>query len=444
MKPDGDYMNNILKSDHFYYSTSLLLISIFLILSGILLIVGNSTFYFNIMNIFISVILLLSIFQFLKYLFYNKNKHISFINSFIYLILGIIISSFRSIPLSFFPFVFALYMIFNGIIRMITYILLLKTKSDSRVFSLITSIIYFIIGIPLLFGPLKNISRMLIIVGVYILLLGFNFLISFVSNIIPLNIKNKLRRKVRITLPSFLAAVIPYQVLKEINNYLNENNNVSLIIKNKKENEIPNLEIFVHIAPTSYNRFGHVDICINNKVISYGAYDFSTSKFFNMIGDGMIFEVDRDRYIKYCTRYSNKTLFCFGLKLTDKQLDRVNRRIASIMNNVDDYKTLYEIDKLNHNIKQEYKNYPSKLVKRTKAKFYKIKSGTFKTFFILGVNCCRLANYIVGKDDIDILKMYGIITPGTYYEYLNQEFYKKNSIVISRTIYNNADIQKKK
>jgi len=32
--------------------------------------------------------------------------------------------------------------------------------------------------------------------------------------------------------------------------------------------------------------------------------------------------------------------------------------------------------------------------------------------------------------------MNGLITPGAYYEYLNREFRKKNSMVVSRTIYN--------
>ena len=32
--------------------------------------------------------------------------------------------------------------------------------------------------------------------------------------------------------------------------------------------------------------------------------------------------------------------------------------------------------------------------------------------------------------------MNGLITPGTYYEYLNKEFSKKNSIVVNRNIYN--------
>ena len=428
-------MKNVLKSDHFYYSTTLLITSMFLIISGIIIIIGNKVFYFNLMNILISIILLLSIIQFIKYLFYNKNKDINFLTSFLYLTLGIIIYSFKGIPLSFLPIIFAIYMIINGIIKLISYILLLKTKSNGKLLNIFLSIIYLLIGIPLLFSPLKNISTMLIILGIYSILLGINFLLNFININIPLNIKSKLRSRFRITLPSFLAAIIPYQVLKEINSYILNNNQKKLDYK--KNTKDYNLEIFIHVAPTSYNKFGHVDICINNKIISYGAYDTSTSRFFNMIGDGMIFTVDRNRYINYCTKYSNKTLFCFRLKLNDKQLKKVNERINSIMNNVIKYKTPYELNNVNKKIK--YRDYPSNLVRKAKASFFKVNSGTFKTFFILGVNCCRLANYIIGNNGNDILKISGIITPGTYYEYLNQELYIKNSIVVSKIIYNNKN-----
>ena len=54
-----------------------------------------------------------------------------------------------------------------------------------------------------------------------------------------------------------------------------------------------------------------------------------------------------------------------------------------------------------------------------------------------------LADYIIGKSGIDLLKMNGVITPGAYYEYLNREFQKKNSMVISRKIYNSKNVDKK-
>ena len=54
----------------------------------------------------------------------------------------------------------------------------------------------------------------------------------------------------------------------------------------------------------------------------------------------------------------------------------------------------------------------------------------------MGTNCCFLADDIIGKSGMDILSINGIITPGTYYDYLNRELKLKSSNVISKEIYN--------
>ena len=90
---------------------------------------------------------------------------------------------------------------------------------------------------------------------------------------------------------------------------------------------------------------------------------------------------------------------------------------------------------------RKYKDYASNLYKSTNVKFYKFNSGKFKKYFALGNNCSKLADYIIGKSGIDLLKMYGVITPGTYYEYLNREYKKKDSMVISREIYNAKNVK---
>jgi hypothetical protein len=41
----------------------------------------------------------------------------------------------------------------------------------------------------------------------------------------------------------------------------------------------------------------------------------------------------------------------------------------------------------------------------------------------------------VGQAGIDIVKIQGLISPGAYFEFFNREFLRKNSLVISRTIY---------
>lgn len=443
-------MKSILKSDKFFKATSLLVASISLIVLGILLLVGRNQLYFNVIDIFISTLLVLGVLQFVRYFFLKlkpQEKRVTFARSFAYLLFCLILSSIREIPKSIMSLIFSIYMLLNGAIKLMTYFILLSSKANGRLGQLLLSILYFMIGIPLLISPIKNVDTMLVILGSYTILLGGTYLLDFVTELIPKRVKTKIRRRFRITLPVLLEAILPYQVLREINYYWDkEAFDVPMVCQEKKADSIPDLEVFIHVAPSGYNRFGHVDVCMDGVVISYGAYDFTTSKLFNMIGEGMIFQVDREKYINYCTHHSNKTLFCFGLKLTDRQKTNVKKQIDSIMSCVYSYETNYERDIRNKRRikKREYDDYPSKLAALAGAKFYKVQSGPFKTFFVLGVNCCKLADNIIGKSGSDLLKMTGIITPGTYYEYLNQEFYKKNSMVISKIIYNNKALKKKK
>ena len=204
------------------------------------------------------------------------------------------------------------------------------------------------------------------------------------------------------------------------------------------------MEVFVHTSANGFNRMGHVDLYYNGKVISYGNYDKSSERFFTMIGDGVVFTTNRDKYIPFCIEHSKKTIFAFGLKLTDKQKQNIDDAINKIFDNLHEWESPYQEALTKSKTKRikenKYQDYASKLYQATTAKFYKFKSGKYKKYFVLGINCCSLADNIIGKSGIDLLKMYGIITPGAYYEYLNREFQKKNSMVVSRKIYNNKNI----
>ena len=78
------------------------------------------------------------------------------------------------------------------------------------------------------------------------------------------------------------------------------------------------------------------------------------------------------------------------------------------------------------------------------AEFYKFYKSTYKTYFLLSTNCVKLVDEVVGATGSDLLKINGVITPGAYYEYLEQEFKKEKSNVITKQIYTNQNIEKKK
>ena len=137
-------------------------------------------------------------------------------------------------------------------------------------------------------------------------------------------------------------------------------------------------------------------------------------------------------------------MFCFGIKLDDKQKEKVKQELKRIFSSLEEWKPKYvraieEGEKIKF---QDYDDYASMLYKNTNATFYKFKSGRLKTFFILGNNCGALVDKILRSSGANVLKMHGMITPGTYYDFLEREYLKKGSPVVSKKIYNQKTVKK--
>ena len=65
--------------------------------------------------------------------------------------------------------------------------------------------------------------------------------------------------------------------------------------RKEKNDQTVDLEIFVHTSETSFFlAMGHVDICYQGTVISYGSYDPRSERLFGMVGDGVLFKANRE------------------------------------------------------------------------------------------------------------------------------------------------------
>lgn len=401
------------------------------IVLGIILVVFKKTFYFSVIDIIVFFFLILGIKNFVSYFFKGEcEKDKNFLLSFSHLIFALIFSSISKIPYSLFPILVGFYFLFNAILQFIDLSIYLRNTSNILIRKVICFSFYLIGGILLIFFPLKQIDLFLRLVGYYLILIGLRLTFDALFQRIPLRYKNRIKRRIRISLPVIFECLIPYVLLNEINDSLKIDDR-RLIYEEKKNDDNPDLEIIVHCSMNGFNKMGHVDLCFNNEIISYGNYDEDSRRVFELFGDGVIFITKKDKYVPFCIEYSKKTLFVFGIRLTEKQKKRVEKQIEKLKSNLVRWYSPLERDSSSNS-----KDYASSLYKKTKAKFYKFGKGGFKTYFTLGNNCCLLADTIVGKGGIDLLKINGLITPGTYCEYLNREFMKKNSIVISRNIYN--------
>ena len=339
------------------------------------------------------------------------------------------------VPIYILALVIGIYQIFHASINLVTYVLYRKNKIRPRFRFLLDGLVLVFLGGTSLLSSTGNSVFQLFVLGAYFCLYG-------VSNIRDGFLfekeigKNHLKRRVRMSLPIALAALIPASTLAKINKFMQENadEEEEIYLGMVKFGKTADLEIFVHTAETSlFSAIGHVDLCYQGRVISYGNYDPSSETLFGMVGDGVLYFCDRDKYIDLCKRESQKTLFGYGIDLTPEMEEAVQEKLAELKQLTIPWEP--SADKIMTGDGKEDYTYAYKIRHETDGELYKFIKSKFKSYFVLSTNCVLLADTIVGQAGTDILSPKGFIAPGTYQAYLNREFEKPNSIVVSKHVY---------
>lgn len=404
-----------------------LITGIGIIILGIIVVVGSINMYTKAIKLLVYIFIIFGLSKLLNFLLNKKivrNKE-TLLSVILNLVLGLIMIIFPKIPLSILPLIFSLYLLFNSIVKFIEYMILKENELNLRFKYLFFSILFLLISLVFLFYPLEKLNLFIMIIGIYCLLLGLNKIYEFIVDLLTEKFKLKVKQKIKLTLPVFFEAFVPKKALIKINKFLDS------MIEDTIKNEKSDLQIFIHLSNNGFNQFGHMDICFENKVYSYGNYDYKSRKLFTTTGDGVLFVANnKKKYIEFCIKNNKKTIVEFGIKLTEKQKNKIKKELELVMKET--YK--WEVDRDNKKL------YAYKLYDATKCKFYKFNKGEYKTYFVMGVNCTYFADELIMKSLYNTLKMVGIITPGTYYQYLDENYKKKNSVVISKTIHNKETI----
>lgn len=339
------------------------------------------------------------------------------------LIIGIFFYNNKAKFLSLFPIIFGIYMLINGTIKFMTYVIFKNRENQNFYMVLLGSLIDFIFSFIMISKPSKKIDTLTFILGIYLILFGITYFKDFLKEMFPH--KKRKGRRIRITLPIIFSVMIPYNVLLKINKLLSEWE-TPVKVANKKISGNIDLEILIHVKDSAIGKFGHADLCYQGKVYSYGCYDEESKKLLETIGDGNLFEINnKEKYIKFCTTHADKTIFCFGITLTEEEKKEIEKELKKIKSYT--YPWNPKVSKKN--------DYAILLQKETKAKFYKFKESNYKTYFLLSTNCVKLVDEIVGTTGSDLLKINGVITPGAYYDFLEKEFKKEKSNVVAKQIY---------
>lgn len=400
------------------------ILGLLLLILSFMALIEQSVFVIRVFDIFAAVMIIHGIHEGKCYLYENHQmSHI--IKCIILLLTGFFILGYPVIPLKFMILFFSLYLTLNGIIKFLTYMNYRKDKVKGRNYVLLGAVFLCLNGLSFFVGNYIAVDIIIIIIGIYGLLLGLTYIIDGIFAVIPAKKKDGLKRKIRIPLPMAIAAFIPVSMSYIINKKLETHHQ-----EMKWNNQDIDLEVFVHVSKHGFGIVGHCDLFFEGEVLSYGNYDQESTRLFEAVGDGVLFSVrDKKKYLEFCIKEDQKTIFGYGLKLTELQKTQVKKKINELKVNAVRWfpRSFYNND---------YRDdYASRLYLETKADFYKFKNGKFKTYFVLGTNCVLLADKIIGSAGTDIIDLNGIIAPGTYQEYLEKEYQRQNGFVVRKNIY---------
>ena len=406
-----------------------LLSGIAIITLGIIILIGSIKMYNWVMYLLTYVFLLYGVARLIGFIFNKKvsrNKE-TILSIGLNITLGVLMIFFNKIPLSILPISFSIYMLFNALSRFINYNIGLSLQLKSRFKEFIMGLFLLSLSFIFIVAPLKNIHFLIFIASIYFILLGLSLILEYIVELINLKTKYNPKKKYRMTLPFFIDAIIPILGLN--------------IIEKKHKNiekEDGDISVYVHLSDHGLNQFGHVDVEIDNKIYSYGNYDKSSQKLFSGVGDGVLTEtMTKYEYINYCIFNSKKTIVEYQIKLDHNQKKEIRERLKNIKKDTIKWQPNSMKDP-----KGEYKDYSSKLNRATKTNFYKFNKGKYKTYFVVGTNCTYLANELLKENIFEVLKLVGIITPGTYYEYLEENYRLGKLNIINKIVYNKENINK--
>lgn len=368
------------------------------------------------------------------FLFTREKKNLSSLfGGILYLILAIVIKSTPSLFSGSLSFIVGIWAGINFLWRIVLCVQLHKNQDNEFWGALIDCGVSLVFSVLFLSNPMGSVSLLCILIGIYLLFHGLASFGDFIREILRWDLDGKhIKRYIKIAPPIFLTAFLPQKAIEKINKSLAVNKEIPKVIELQNADKKyldTKLEVFIHMAPQIAMGFGHCDISFDGKVYSYGTYDVKSQKVFGLISDGVLAKMDRDDYIKHCLNKDKEHIVGFSIWLSKEQENDMKLALENLTNNC--VRWLSPAEETNS---KDCDDPASLFYYDSGAEFYKFSKGKFKTYFALSTNCVMLADTLIKAAGLDSIQMNGIVTPGTYMSFLDEQFSRKNSVVVKRTV----------
>ncbi len=234
------------------------------------------------------------------------------------------------------------------------------------------------------------------------------------------------QRRTRIGIPLSVAAFIPSWLLKRMRRSIAADETLrKRLMEAQKEPAHGghyDVEIFIHLSDVFKESFGHVDIALGDKVISYANYDDSKTILFGAISDGVIATVDKARYIDHALHSENKVLIGFRLRTGHDYQAQMEEKVHELCPVLEKWEPPYAAwERERPAGRPAPQDGASALYRDTGCTFWKVKKRKYRFFFCLNTNCVSFADELLGVIGIDKVRHSGTLSPGEYYAYLDRQ-----------------------
>ncbi|MCH4207220.1 MAG: DUF308 domain-containing protein [Solobacterium sp.] len=325
------------------------------------------------------------------------------------------------------------WMIAHGFIMMVDFYVLKQDHLNGTVSTFLGGLISLLLGLFLVFSMKLAVKTWLlsIFAGIYFCFYGLIGLVFHLFVNSPRTIGKK-RYNWSYSAPVLLNAFVPVRVYTSVTRLIHES-----ALTNLPESDEPSCDLYVYnyLNDKGGEAFGHTDIAYKGTVYSYGCHDPKSRKLGGTLGDGVLIVADEKRFLNEALHGEKKIVIRYGIRLTDSERTILESNIKELMSRAVPWKcALAEADE-KHETYTGFMDYASRVYQGSHANMYKFSRGKFRTYFAAGTNCTLLADELIRSNELMMIDINGLVTPGAYLSFLNTEYLKKDSLVVSRTLY---------
>lgn len=416
-------------------SASSLLTGLFFIVLGILFFTEYSGIFFLVWVLFIIGFLWLGANTLFR-IFINRKAKLklsSVLTAALFIGLAIYTATNSQLFFRFIHYVIGWWALLNSVIQFINFYVYRRDCLKGTMFVFLNALINLIFAAMLMLRPINKLWIISYIAGAYLIFYGAVSVLEAMKDLLSDNLNIKIRKHLRIPVPVLLSAIIPQRIFLSINALIKTHK----LTPDGTVHVQPgaDLEVFIYLKESGPESLGHVDISYGGKIYSYGCHDPHYRGLFGTLGDGVLIVSDRSAFLQHALKSEDKTIIGYGITLNDEQKNILDRRITAMMSRTTPWCSNAERLARGESVDSKAKDYASRVWRDTHAEMYKFTEGKFKTYFVFSTNCVLLADELLHCQELDLLPMGGIVTPGTYLEFLNGEYQRPTGIVTKRTIY---------